>query len=1116
MASASALPDGFQVKPLWTNINQPTAVCFAPDGRVFMAEKLGYIRTFDSINDPSSVTVADLSNRVWSFHDHGLLGLEVDPQFPSRPYLYVLYSLRGAPGGRLSRLTINTSTFQMTGQETVLIQDWAQVYPSHSIGDLNFGPEGALYLTAGDGASFNFVEWGQDEPFNPDGSPLGGIDIPDPVNEGGALRSQDIRSTGDPLGLSGTLVRVNPDTGAAWPGNPLAGGSTSDDRILAYGLRNPFRFAINNATGHVWICDVGWNTWEELNRVPFPFTSPVPNFGWPAYEGVGRQPGYDGANLPLLESLYAEGTATPPFYTYQHVGGAAITGAEFYMGGDYPPQYDGALFLGDHARGDLRVMFPDANGHPNPNSILTFIPNGLSVVDIQVGPGGDIFFIDIDTGEIRQIEYTQGNNPPTAVIQASVYSGNAPLLVNFSGAQSSDPDAGDSLTYSWDLNGDGTFGDSTAIAPSYTYTQSGTFSAKLRVTDESGVSDTATANISVDNRPPVPEILTPSVSLNWRTNDIIQYSGRAIDPETGEMPASQLSWEVILHHCADIAFTDCHNHRTHEAVGVDAGAFIAIDHEYPCYLEIRLTATEPGANGASATTSLELFPDLTTVTLLTNPPGLEVGMFSVTGPAPLVKEGIVSGVTAVSATSPQTLNGQTYVFSSWTDGGAQSHGVTLTDAPMTLTANFVPATTGTNNPPVFQTIWDRSVSAGNGVGFYIQCSDPDGTIPEVSGVNLPANANLFDHYGDGSRYFEWYTQPEDAGTHVISLIATDNGTPPMSTTVSFVINVLDDNQPPSMDGVWDTQVDAGDFVELRIGAWDTDGDIPDLFAENLPPGSAYEEDGWGTGFFTWQTNLGDVGVYSGIRVYAVDHGEPPMTSQRIFSLTVLGSPDAPVIERIPSTSVLAGETLSLNVYASDPNGTIPVLTAQGLPEGATFTANGDGTGVFTWPTTADDAGNHSGLMILATDSATPALKYKAMFNVLVVSDGDAPVLNPIGPKAVTEESLLQFTVSATDADGPPPSLGVDNLPLGATFIDHGNGTGTFTWTPEHGAHENSPYTVTFEASDAAHTDRETISITVESSNSPPHLEDVGSKAGVESELLEFFVHAHDHDGTIPT
>jgi glucose/arabinose dehydrogenase len=280
--------------------------------------------------------------------------------------------------GRLSRLTAAGN--QATGPEQVLINDWCQQYPSHSVGDLAFGADGALYVTAGDGASFTFADDGQDgAPVNPCGDPPGGVggSQTPPTAEGGALRSQDLRTPADPTTLDGSVLRLDPDTGAAMAGNPLAGsGDPNARRIVAQGLRNPFRMTIRPGTSEVWLGDVGWNTWEELNRIPDP-TARVTNFGWPCYEGTGRQPGYDGADLNLCESLYGAGAGavSNPYYAYNHgakvvagescpSGGSSTAGVAFYpaAGRPYPADYRGALFFADYTRDCIWVMRAGTDG----------------------------------------------------------------------------------------------------------------------------------------------------------------------------------------------------------------------------------------------------------------------------------------------------------------------------------------------------------------------------------------------------------------------------------------------------------------------------------------------------------------------------------------------------------------------------------------------------------------------------------------------------------------------------------------------------------------------------------------------------------------------------------
>jgi glucose/arabinose dehydrogenase len=252
------------------------------------------------------------------------------------------------------------------------LQDYIAVdSQSHGPGSVLFGADGQLYVTIGDGTSYN-------------------------QTDARTLRVQDIGN------LSGKVLRINPDTGEGLADNPFwdGNGNANQSKVFALGVRNGFRSVIGPA-GQLVVADVGWNTYEEVNIV-----TKGANLGWPYFEGsaagVPQQTG-GYKDLAAAQAFYAAGTpTTAPSYTYNHNGlSSAILAGDFYTGTN--PIWQNSVFVNDVSQGWVKALTFDQNGVlTQERNVATGVNAQSYIVDMNMGADGNMYYVNLLAGTISR------------------------------------------------------------------------------------------------------------------------------------------------------------------------------------------------------------------------------------------------------------------------------------------------------------------------------------------------------------------------------------------------------------------------------------------------------------------------------------------------------------------------------------------------------------------------------------------------------------------------------------------------------------------------------------------------------------------------------------------
>jgi glucose/arabinose dehydrogenase len=357
---------------------RPVAITQAGDSRLFVVEQAGRIQIVQDDGSTLLSPFLDIRARVDDTgNEQGLLGLAFDPGYTSNGHFYVYYTYDppglGRDRTRISRFSVSADPNVADTDSELVVLEFEQLFSNHNGGQIQFGPDGFLYIGSGDGGAAN-----------------------DPTNAGqnrGTLLGKLLRinvgagsGTAPDCNLSGESNYSNPSD------NAFVGQSGSCDEIFGIGLRNPWRFSFDRSTGDLWIADVGQDAREEIDFVPAATAAGL-NFGWRCYEGNST------FNLSGCNAAYFFPAHDPA----HNDGDCSVTGGFVYRGSDHP-ELSGRYFFTDFCNTSIRTITRDGAAF----IVDEVVPEGVLVQPSTFGEdhAGELYVASL-TGEIYRIRGTQ-------------------------------------------------------------------------------------------------------------------------------------------------------------------------------------------------------------------------------------------------------------------------------------------------------------------------------------------------------------------------------------------------------------------------------------------------------------------------------------------------------------------------------------------------------------------------------------------------------------------------------------------------------------------------------------------------------------------------------------
>jgi cytochrome c len=627
-AAAAVPPDSdFQKVTLNDFPGEPIALAVLPDRRVLHTARKGAVR----IHEPrTGRNVLAATIPVYQHDEEGVQGIAIDPNFSSNRWVYVYYSPvldtptddpdtpgvnegdapeTGTPADfapfrghmQLSRFKLRGTTMDLATEQQILQVPTDRGICCHVGGKIDFDAQGNLYLSTGDDTN----------PF----ASSGYAPLDERAGRNPAFDAQ--RSAGNTNDLRGKLLRIKVKANGTYaiPNGNLFQPGTPKTRaeIYAMGLRNPFRFDVDETTGVVYLGD-----YSPDAHAPNPQRGPAGHGRWMAIDKPANYgwPYCVAPDMPYVDYDFATGTSGRPFNCAQPVNdsphntglrnlptvekaevvytyGASArfpelgTGGIGPMGGPayhfdrrndsatkWPADFDGKPLFYEWTRDYVKAFSLDDDDQVT--AIEPVLPSIAfdNPMDLEFGPDGALYVLEYGDGyfaenpeaQLARIDYAPVEKTPVVKINAEPTVGSAPFTVTFSSAGTYDPD-GDSLRYAWDFDADGDV-DSRHPYPSFTYTENGDYRATLKVTDSTGRSASAEFLLHVGPVAPTVSFVTPTEGQPFAFGDTVNFQVAVVDDEPVNCAAVTVTF--VLGH-------DQHGHPLSTATGCSGSITTFLD-----------------------------------------------------------------------------------------------------------------------------------------------------------------------------------------------------------------------------------------------------------------------------------------------------------------------------------------------------------------------------------------------------------------------------------------------------------------------------------------------------------------------------------------------------------